>query len=91
MEQKIIDIDNLTLSNLEEYPVWEFINNDERGELKIKPVKRYPVKSPSGKIFGTKVTLANKEIVWALIGNYNIHKPELNQHFTTFSFLKNGK
>jgi hypothetical protein len=39
----------------------------------------------SGKLFGTKVTFANGQQRWAMIGNLDDTKPELTKHFATLS------
>jgi hypothetical protein len=34
---------SLQISDLEDHPVWEFTNNDEGDDTKVRPVKRLPV------------------------------------------------
>jgi hypothetical protein len=84
-------VNKLTPSDLSNYPIWQFRNSDEDGELFVSPISNYPVKNTKCKLFGTKVTLANGTIMLALIGNFDISNPELNEHFITLSFYKNKK
>jgi hypothetical protein len=64
-----LSVEALVVGDLEAHPVWEYVNNDQLGETSVRPVKRIPVRNLTGKDVGTKVGLANGNIVWAMIGN----------------------
>jgi hypothetical protein len=40
-------------------PVWEFINDDEIGELSVLPIKKLPAKNLDGKVVGCQVAFSN--------------------------------
>jgi hypothetical protein len=84
-------VESLTLSDLQENPVWKYTNNDELGETSVRPVKKFPVASLAGKIIGTQVRLSSGPVVWALIGNIDANNKRLNKHFLTLSLERNGK
>ena len=61
-------VDELSASDLEQNPVWAFVNDDS-DELLLRPVKNTPVRDMAGKVVGTLVALANGARVYALLGN----------------------
>lgn len=81
----IFSINDLTPSALEHYPVWEFINNDELGETAMRPVENLPIRRLENCLIGTRVSLANGDKLWAVLGNFNPDNPSLNEHFLTMS------
>jgi hypothetical protein len=83
-------ITDLRIPDIEKSPVWQYTNDDTTGELSVKPVRRLPVKSLTGKIIGTEVSLGNGSNHWAIIGNIDNENQRLNEHFVTLSFLENG-
>ena len=84
------DVDKIIKKDFEEYPIWEFVNEDPVGELKVKPVTKYPVKNPEGKIFGMNVTTKSGKQLFAFIGNFTNKNEEMNEHFATISiWVKN--
>jgi len=84
-------IEELTVADLEAFPVWQYANSDQRGETAVRPVKRTPGKSLTGRFVGTQVRLANGAKVWALIGNVDASNPRLTQHFLTLSVFREGR
>ncbi|MFZ6736048.1 hypothetical protein ACO0LG_29280 [Undibacterium sp. Ji42W] len=84
--------ETLTIADLEKYPVWQYTNSQEKiGETVVRPIKRIPVKSLTGKLVGTKVRFANGTDTWALIGNVDANNARLTQHFLTLSIFNADK
>jgi hypothetical protein len=84
-------VEDLKISDLERFPVWEYANSDSAGETLVKPVRRLPVKSLKGKIVGVQVQLSNGQKNWAIIGNVDVDNPRLTEHFITLSLECNGE
>jgi hypothetical protein len=84
-------IEELTVADLEAFPVWQYANSDKRGETAVRPVKKTPVKNLTGRFAGVQVRLAKGSNVWALIGNVDASNPRLTQHFLTLSVFRNGR
>ncbi len=83
--------DELSETDLRAFPVWQFVNADgRRGEVVLRPVKKVPVGSLSGRLVGTEVGLANGATAWALLGNVDVTSQRLTGHFLTISVLRNG-
>jgi hypothetical protein len=80
----------LTTADLQQAPVWEFVNDDELGETAMRPIKKLPVKNLAGRLVGTEVRLANGSKVWGLLGNVKVANPKLNEHFITLSVERDG-
>lgn len=84
-------IEWLKVADLEANPVWQYTSDDRAGETLVRPVKRIPVKSLTGKVIGTQVRFANGMQAWALIGNIDPQNSRLTEHFLTLSIEHNGK
>lgn len=85
-------VEELTVDDLRAFPVWQYTNTDEHvGETVVRPVQRIPVKTLTGRIVGTQVTLANGSARWALIGNVDAGNPRLTQHFLTLSVFERNR
>jgi hypothetical protein len=80
----------LTTADLQQAPVWEFVNDDELGETAMRPIKKLPVKNLASRLVGTEVRLANGNKVWGLLGNVKVTNPKLNEHFITLSVERDG-
>lgn len=80
----------LRASDLEKHSVWMFAPNPTGKEPLVRPVKRVPVSSLTGKLLGTRVRLANNDELWSLIGNLDLQDPEMNEHFVTISIERSG-
>jgi hypothetical protein len=91
MSHNMKKVEALTDADLEAFPVWQFVNDDEKGETAVRPVKRTPVNNLNGRLVGIKVRLANDAGVWALIGNVDTSNPRLTQHFLTLSVFRDGR
>jgi hypothetical protein len=87
---RIKDVDALTVADLKAFPVWEFVNDDEKGEMAVRPV-RTPVSNLDGRLVGLQVRLANDAEVWALIGNVETNDPRQTEHFLTLSVFRDGQ
>ena len=74
------------------HPVWEFVQSEEfEDETNVLPVDSLPVGNLDNRIVGTKVRLANGDIVWAMLGNIDLADPERNEQFRTLSIFNNGR
>jgi hypothetical protein len=52
--------------------------------------KRLPVSTLMGKLAGTRISLANGERLWALVGNLDARDDESNEYFVTLSIERSG-
>lgn len=84
-------IESLQVSDLEKYRVWEFSTNDPADETAVRPIKRLPVSTLMGRLVGTRISLANGERLWALVGNLDARDAESNEHFVTLSIERGGR
>lgn len=84
-------VEHLTAADLDEHPVWEFLNDDELDETAVRPVKKLPVDSLGNRVVGTKVVLANGKRVWATVCNVEVRDPTATEHFITLSLMRRGK
>ena len=91
MNNLIKRVEDLTTADLKAFPVWQYANEDEKGETAVRPVEKTPVKSLTGRLVGTQVRLVNGANVWAIIGNVDANNPRLTQHFLTISILRDGR
>jgi hypothetical protein len=91
MNNPVKKLEDLTPADLENFPVWQYVNSDKSGETLVRPVKKMPVKSLTGRVVGTQVRLANGASVCALIGNLDADNPQLTHHFLTLSIFRNGR
>lgn len=83
-------IDSLTAQDIAESAVWKFSADRQDGELTLRPIRRLPVSNLTGKIVGTRATLANGTQVWAIFGNIDSDNPRLTEHFLTISVERDG-
>jgi hypothetical protein len=91
MTMNIKPVESLTVADFRAHPVWEWLNDDELGEMMMQPVAELPVESLDNRLVGAQVRLANGSRVWALIGNFNVANPRDTQHFLTLSIEHGGK
>lgn len=83
-------IDALRVSDLKKYRVWEFTTN-EADEAAVRPIERLPISTLSGKIAGTRISLANGERLWATLGNLDAQNAEMNEHFVALAIERGGR
>ncbi|HLH72680.1 MAG TPA: hypothetical protein VKX96_05295 [Chloroflexota bacterium] len=91
MIENIKPVEALTVADFQAHPVWEFLNDDEIGDMMMQPVEQLPVESLDNRLVGAQVRLANGSRVWTLIGNFDVTNPRATQHFLTLSIEHNGK
>ena len=84
-------VESLTADDLAANAVWAFANSDGHGGTMVRPVKAIPVANTAGKIFGTRVSLANGTTAWALLGNVVALSPRETQHLLTVSVERDGR
>ncbi len=80
--------EELTVADFQADAVWEFRNEDEKGESAVRPVKKLPVKNLDGCIVGTQIQLANGSRFWASLGNVDSNDPRQTQQFLFLSVFK---
>jgi len=83
-------VNSLTVADLQAFRVWQYVSHGGADETFVRPVKRTPVASLTGKVVGTQVALANGKHAWALIGNVDSTNPRMTEHFLTLSVERNG-
>ena len=81
----------LQISDLQEHPVWQFVSDDEDDDTVVRPVTNLPVTAVTGKVIGTRVSLANGRRFWAIIGNLDARNAQMNEHLITLSIERNGQ
>lgn len=91
MIENVKAVDSLTVADLQAFPVWQYASREGADETYVRPVKRTPVASLTGKVVGTQVALANGERIWALIGNVDTKNPRMTEHFLTLSVERKGQ
>jgi hypothetical protein len=91
MSRQTITVEKLGADDLKQFPVWEFENDDEKGEFTVKPVRKVPVTSLTNRVVGTDVQLHNGIKVLGLLGNVSVQNQKSTQHFLTLSIFAAGK
>jgi hypothetical protein len=92
MNKHIKRVEELVVSDLKTFPVWEYTNIDgPLGETAVRPVKETPLKNLDGRLVGSKIRLANGSHVEAIICNVDSHNARATQHFLTLSVFNKGK
>jgi len=82
--------EQLTINDIERFPIWSFINDDDLGETLVESVEEIPVGDLSGKLVGTKVKFANGTEHWAIMGNINVESYQQTKHLLTISIFVNN-
>ena len=82
------DSSQLTFADLREHPVWRFTGSDEPTETGVRPMRKLPVKSLAGSLVGCEVQLAGGKKILALLGNLDVEKAHLTEHFLTLSVYR---
>jgi hypothetical protein len=79
----------ITLDDLVECPVWEFIpETEEHDETWIQPVSHLPVVDLSGRLVCTTLRLASGQSIWAVLGNISLYDARSTQHFRTVTVFR---
>lgn len=91
MIESVRPVDSLRVEDLQAFPVWQYTGRDAGDETYVRPVRRTPVTSLTGRVVGTQVVLGNGERVWALIGNVDPNNPRMTEHFLTVSVERCGR
>jgi hypothetical protein len=89
MSNKLLQ--DLTKSDFTAYPVWQFITDDEQGEMALKPVKKMPTKNLDGKVVGCQVLFANGSSHTAMLANIDVDNPKRTEQFITLIVEKGGQ
>lgn len=88
---KSTPVGKLTEALLRKHPVWEFTNEDGSDEMSVRPVKKLPVISGDGRLFGSEIRFADGSVAFGLIGNLSLTDKEQNAHFRTLTVFLKGK
>jgi hypothetical protein len=91
MIEKAKRVSSLTSADLQSHPVWQYISLEENDETFVRPLQVVPAANLTNKVVGTKVTLANGQRVWAIIGNVDPTSARFTQHFLTLSVERDGQ
>lgn len=82
--------DQLEIPDFEKYPVWQIVEDDKYVNLMLNPVKKLPVNNLESRIVGTRVTLADGTVTWAILSNISLSDKLKNTHFLNASINCNG-
>lgn len=87
------NVDELTILDFEQCPVWEFVPDEETEGSAIfgRPIMDLPITNAQNRFVGTKVTLNNGNRCWATIGNIDLGNRRSTHHFLTISLVQDGK
>lgn len=85
-------VERLDITDFTKHPIWRFGGETARGDdRRVRPVSELPVRSLVGCLVGTRVSLANGEQRWAVLGNINLANPKRTKHFLTIWIENRGK
>lgn len=77
-------VDEIQISDWEQYPVWEFATDMEEelpDETWMRPLKKLPVENLENRLIGVLVELNNGSKRWAMLGNLSLNDPEQTEQF----------
>jgi hypothetical protein len=80
----------LGVEDFEAFPVWQFESGISEEEPLLRPVSDYPVSELGNRIVGTKVSLQNGDVRWAILGNIVLSSPRATMHVLTLSIESGG-
>ena len=89
MRTKSKPLHHLGVEDFHAYPIWEFFS--DACDRLVRPVKRLPVASLSGRIVGTEVLLNNRTSKWVVLSNMDLDCAKQTQHFLTVWIEQNAK
>ena len=85
-------LSHIDLEELARVGVWRFVTCTSPDEIAVVPVRSLPVRSLRGRVAASRITLANGERLVGVIGNLDLKRPDLNEHFLTLSvFDRSGR
>ncbi len=84
-------IEDITVLDLQQHPIWEYVDRSESREVLVRPVTQMPCSDLGSRVVGTEVLLACGQRVWALIGNVDLQDPRSTEQFLSLSLEKGGK
>jgi len=84
-------VDALTVEDLRQHSIWQYVHGRLGGEITVRPFKARPLSNLTGKLVGTEVSLANGASVWALIGNVDAANLRVTTHFIAISLEREGR
>jgi hypothetical protein len=85
------DIDDLSVEDLKNFPVWRVKSNARTGDSELVPVRRLPCKNLDCCIVGVQVMLADESTTYGILGNVHTNDRERTEVFVTISIEKNGE
>jgi len=90
--KKWILYERLTLNDVADHPVWEYVNDEAKApETAVRPVEQLPVKHLAGRFVGTRVRLHNGSYQWAMLSNISLGNLRLTKHFLCVGIEKDGR
>lgn len=85
------DIDDLSVEDLNDFPVWRVKSNSRTGDSELVPVRRLPCKNLDRCIVGVQVMLADGSTTYGILGNVHTNDRERTEVFVTIAIEKNGE
>lgn len=83
--------EQVTVDNLQDYPVWEYVNDDAVApDTAVRPVRQLPVDDLDGRLVGTKVVFKNGSEHWAILDNISLDNARSTKHFLGVYIEKDG-
>jgi hypothetical protein len=85
-------LEDLTIHDLEECPVWKFVQEEEVSGnfIFVRPICELPISDARQHIIGSKVIFNCGASCWALLGNLDLRNARSTRHFLTVSFNCDG-
>lgn len=81
----------IQVSDLEKFPVWEDILDDEADDPSAFPVTQMPVSSLERRFVAARVKLANGNWLWAMIFNLDVASPRKTEQFIQLRIERHGE
>jgi hypothetical protein len=91
MNSKIKPVDALSVTDLQQCPVWRFADGKGADETFVEPVSEIPVTDLAGMIVGSLVTLNNGRRIWGTLGNITVDSEIQTKHLITISVTNSAK
>jgi hypothetical protein len=88
-------VDSLGVRDVRAHPVWEYAldaeTEKENDETSVRPVPKLPVSTLANRVVGTKVHLADGQLVWALLGCVDERSARSTQQFLHLRIWRAGR